>query len=326
MNVVLQSLLACSPFSQLLTKLDRAILPNNAKVLKKFIQLRKEFKVIDANANHVTNLPPVDPAAFRPLLKKFNPRSETNHVYQEDAQEFLNFVLNHMHEEFGQIFKKQTSEKVEEDTGGEWLQVGKANKTAIVITKEEQFTESPITDIFGGVLRHSLKRSNSKASVSLQPFFALHLDIQDPEVNTIEEAIEYMTLKEHVEGVTDQKTQDQVSASKETLFEKTPRILILHLKRFSFSEKAKKISKMIQFPVNLNLKPSLFGKTVPQRSYRILSVVSHIGKSAANGHYTCDVRVKGGNFVRFDDARYYSVKQTEVLEAEAYLLFYELQR
>lgn len=45
--------------------------------------------------------------------------------------------------------------------------------------------------------------------------FKLKIEIstwKDPDVNKIEEAIEYMTLREHVEGVTDNKTQDQVTS------------------------------------------------------------------------------------------------------------------
>jgi len=327
LNVTLQALLACMPLSQLLLKLDKAILPDRAKTLKKFVRLRKEFKIIEANAPApLVNAPALNPTAFHALLKKFNPKFEHAHSYQEDAHEFLSFILNHMHDEFCHILRtqqKQESGKSEEDDG-EWVEVGKANKTAVIVTKEKQFMESPITDIFGGVLRSSLKRPNSKASVSLQPFFTLHLDIREDHITNIEDALHYMTEKEHVDGVTDSRTQSEVSASKENLIEKLPKILILHLKRFSFSSGTQKISKHIEFPINLNLKPNLFGKTIANRSYRILSVISHLGKTAANGHYTCDIRVKGGTFVRYDDARYFSVKQTEVLESEAYLLFYEL--
>ena len=43
---------------------------------------------------------PFTPNYLFELLKKFNPKHGFEHVYQEDAQEFLNFLLNEIHEEF----------------------------------------------------------------------------------------------------------------------------------------------------------------------------------------------------------------------------------
>ena len=58
-----------------------------------------------------------------------------------------------------------------------WEEVGPRNQTARVNTTS--FTQSPITAIFGGQIRSTvLARGTKTASVTMQPFHSLQLDIQ----------------------------------------------------------------------------------------------------------------------------------------------------
>lgn len=87
-----------------------------------------------------------------------------------------------MHEEW--LASKQNSKTSgkgpsrESTDSGEWEQVGRKNKSAIILTKESEIHTSPITDIFGGQLRSSVKKHGDKASVTIQPFYCLPLDIE----------------------------------------------------------------------------------------------------------------------------------------------------
>lgn len=156
-------------------------------------------------------------------------------------------------------------------------------------------------------------------------------------VTTIEEALDRFASVESLEGVTDTKTSFGVAASKHMTLERLPRVLILHLKRFSFDEKSQKISDHITFGVNLVLDPSLVSPNLQktsQRKYKLssgndnrvdlLSVITHHGEKTSNGHYTCDIRQKNGNWMRFDDETVYRVSKEEVLDNNAYVLFYDL--
>ena len=43
---------------------------------------------------------------------------------------------------------------------------------------QTSFSESPITEIFGGELRSAVHRQGAKESATMEPFFSLQLDIQ----------------------------------------------------------------------------------------------------------------------------------------------------
>lgn len=51
---------------------------------------------------------------------------------QQDAQEFLTYILDLMHEEFLSFHKKPEAKVPEKDD--EWEEVGKKNKSSIVLT------------------------------------------------------------------------------------------------------------------------------------------------------------------------------------------------
>lgn len=84
---------------------------------------------------------------------------------QEDAQEFLSFVMDQMHDELLKLEGQSSSlnggksslvSSVEDD---EWETVGPKNKSAV--TRTQTFVPSEINEIFGGQLR-SLVRAKGK--------------------------------------------------------------------------------------------------------------------------------------------------------------------
>ena len=117
---------------------------------------------------------------------------------QEDAEEYLGFLLDGLHEEFLSVIKKQKAEGLDAqgspkskktatdfgelkaantDDDSDWLEVGPKNKTAVTRDVRIEGKESPISKIFGGRLRSVVKAQGLKASVTLQPFHSLQLDI-----------------------------------------------------------------------------------------------------------------------------------------------------
>lgn len=83
---------------------------------------------------------------------------------QEDAQEFLSFVMHQMHDELlkfegkvsvGNGGKVSLVSSVSDDDGDSWETVGPKNKTAI--TRTQSFIPSKLSEIFGGKLRSVVK-------------------------------------------------------------------------------------------------------------------------------------------------------------------------
>jgi ubiquitin carboxyl-terminal hydrolase 10 len=97
---------------------------------------------------------------------------------------------------------------------------------------------------FPGLCRSSVKYSNAGMSATLQPFFALQLDIQSPRVQSVVDALRENFSSEQLEGGGSISScqlqqggtdQQQLSSPVLTLsLEELPPVLILHLKRMLY--------------------------------------------------------------------------------------------
>lgn len=239
-----------------------------------------------------------------------------------------------MHEEFLSTEKSEKGKaKVkalnsnDTDSGDEWKQVGRKNKTSIILTKENEFKASPISQIFGGQLRSSVKRQGGKASDTIQPFYCLHLDIEVPQVRSLDDALSLFMSPELLEGYTCSKNNIEVQASKRMTLERLPSVLVVHFKRFSYTEDhALKIEKHVLFPVHLDIKNAFLSHDLPieSRAYSLFAIVSHHGQHLAKGHYTCDIySPKDSEWLHFDDGHVSRVSPKVVQTRQAYLLMYQ---
>lgn len=162
---------------------------------------------------------------------------------QEDAQEFLSFLLNRLHEEMvtcldslnpnfkhtqtnGQSIQQPMSEEPsnsdEKDDSDDWNIVGRKNRAHV--TRKVEFKQSPLSDIFCGQFRSALSQPGvkEKDSLSLEPFFTLPLDIQSDGVRTVQQALEHFVQKEEVFGFTNQETKKEVISSYEKILNFNP--------------------------------------------------------------------------------------------------------
>ncbi|XP_069595577.1 ubiquitin carboxyl-terminal hydrolase 10 [Ranitomeya imitator] len=368
-NATLQALVACPPMYHLMkcipmySKLQRAC--TSTPMIDSFVQLMNEFtnmpviakpKQVAAGEKVVRDIRPG--AAFEPTyiyrLLTLSKSSLSEKGRQEDAEEYLGFVLNGLHEEMlslkkllsphndkilnGPELQPATDEDETNQPGDpgegsdeEWEQVGPRNKSSI--TRQADFIQTPITEIFGGHMRSVVYQHSSKESATLQPFFTLQLDIQSEKIRTVQDALESLVARESVQGYTT-KTKQEVEVSRRVTLEELPPVLVLHLKRFVFEKTGgcQKLVKNIEYPVDLEISKDLFSpgvrsKIKGQKTYRLFAVVYHHGNSATGGHYTTDVFQIGLNgWLRIDDQtvkvinQYQVVKQT--VERTAYLLYY----
>ncbi|KAM9510192.1 ubiquitin carboxyl-terminal hydrolase 10-like isoform 3-T3 [Guaruba guarouba] len=182
-NATLQALVACPPMYHLMKSIpmfSKSQRPcTSTPMIDSFVRLMNEF----------TNMP-VPPKAKQALgdkiVRDIRPGAafEPAYVYrlltviksslsekgrQEDAEEYLGFILNGLHEEMLTLKKllsphnekllvsngseAQTAHEEEQDEQGEgsedeWEQVGPRNKSSV--TRQADFVQTPITDIFGG--------------------------------------------------------------------------------------------------------------------------------------------------------------------------------
>lgn len=345
-NSILQALVACPPLYNLLSELSGHIsLNDNRKgtpVIDAMCCFMKEFKHLSPNlrknSKKETNVMIKTDIPFIPtwILKLLNGNnSELMEGRQEDAEEFLGFLLNGLNDEMLELIKLVKNDQdnteaqvsYEDDIEKEWKIMGPKNKGSI--TRRTEFGKTPISDIFGGLLKSKIHRTGEISTENIQPFFTLQLNIK--KIKTVQEALEALLNTHKLEGLTSSKTKEEIEAWQQVLLDELPAILILHLKCFDYkAQGCTKIIKAVEFPIDMKIDQNLLAskpQNQRERQYKLFAVVYHDGKEATKGHYVTDAFHVGYNcWLRYDDASVKTVQEEHVLKPQGsrvpYLLFY----
>ncbi|XVE96263.1 hypothetical protein REPUB_Repub02eG0205800 [Reevesia pubescens] len=103
-----------------------------------------------------------------------------------------------------------------------------------------------------------------------------------------------------------------------------PEILVIHLKRFAYSQYLKnKLETYVDFPIHdLNLS-NYISHVASQSSncYQLYAISNHYG-GMGGGHYTAFVDHGHGRWYEFDDERVFPVSEDIIKTSAAYVLFY----
>lgn len=114
-------------------------------------------------------------------------------------------------------------------------------------------------------------------------------------------------------------------ASKKLDLWRLPEILVIHLKRFSYSRFWKnKLETFIDFPIDdLDLSTYIAQKNSHlSNHYNLYAICNHDG-GMGSGHYTAFVRHGGNQWYEFDDSRVSPIGEDEIKTSAAYVLFYQ---
>ncbi|KAL4928337.1 mRNA-binding ubiquitin-specific protease UBP3 [Aspergillus undulatus] len=347
MNSVLQILVSCVPFYQFLDHIGKRAshsIQSNFPVVDALIMFMKEFRVIDAAEDEEQLRKRLKAAELEQYGEAFVPEfvyevirqlprfRDMRRGHQQDAQEFLGFLLEEMHEECARAAKDSTATNAnstpsDSENGDGWLEVGHKQKPAVTRSSGHISSESPVTKIFGGKIRSEFRVPGNKPSVTLEPYQPLQLDIGAPDVHNIIDALKGLTKSESIQGDFNSARGPNVTATKQVFIETLPPVLILHLKRFQYdsvTHGTQKIWKKVGYPLDLEIPREVFP---PHRrnvmmaqgglpKYRLIGVIYHHGKNASGGHYTVDVRrQEGREWIRLDDTIIRRVKSEDVAEA-----------
>ncbi|KAF9925692.1 hypothetical protein FBU30_004584 [Linnemannia zychae] len=326
MNAILQPLLHCPPFYNLLMQIGRHVahsFKSKTPLVDSLIMFLNEFHV--AKKNQPDYGSPFVPEYVYDALRGLK-RFDSMRGRQEDCQEFLGFLLDGLHEEFFAAMKEKPREietngeaEQEESESGvsedEWMEVtGPKNKASF--TRSTHFSETPISTIFSGHLRSILRIPSRKDSVTLEPFQSMQLDLTPDNVRSIEDALLNSTIPEVLDGFTSSDKGDPVEATKKIFIEELPPVLVLHLKRFIYKDgTTQKLHKQVGYKTVLNLQPEIITPTrrppnpIP---YKLFGVVYHHGRTAAGGHYTCDVLRQNGEWLHIDDTNITVISEADV--------------
>lgn len=146
--------------------------------------------------------------------------------------------------------------------------------------------------------------------------------------NTLDEALNIYFSREQLDN-NDYKCEAckrRVPATKQFTLERPPKVLCVQLKRFSVL--GGKISRHIGFKQTIDIGPYLWrepGESPRQLTYKLMSMVTHMGPSVNCGHYTAVAQVSSGQYYTFDDASVRPISLNNVLNTHAYIMIFEME-
>ena len=344
LNATIQCLLATIPLSQF-------FLDNRWRDFTQKNWKGSNGIMPDLYANLIRNLwrgevQAIRPSSFRQFCARLN--REWGVDRQQDAKEFLDFLLDCLHEDLNINWERsplRPLSTVEEER--------RENTPMQIVSKIEwerysHRESSFISSLFAGQHASRLRCTTcQRTSTTYEAFYSISVEIPRSGRGDIYECLrsycqEEMLSKDEMWKCSYCKCERQ--ATKQITITRAPQVLVVHFKRFSASktESARKVHTPINFPLHgLNIEPYMVppspdpefrdndAATTPPFLYDAYAVMRHLGSSGNGGHYISLVRDAARNCWRkFDDEKATdfdprSLKPEHRLQNEqAYLVFY----
>lgn len=272
--------------------------------------------------NHVVN-PSVFHKEVRKVAKSKN-NDNFSGYYQNDASEFLIFILDIFHE----ACKLNVDMKI---TG---TAQNRLDKMAIECYKEFIRHHEKDYSLFTKLFFHMSVTSNigiqdnKLISQRFQSNFILDVPIPNKTSSTIHDCLQFYfedIILKGENGIIDEKTKSKIDIVQKTSMWNAPPILIICIKRFSYD--GRKNNAFVEFPLdNLDISNFVSGYN-RNKKYKLYGVCNHSGVTAG-GHYTSFVKTKGGDWYLFNDTLITKLDENisnTIITPKAYCLFYELK-
>lgn len=235
---------------------------------------------------------------------------------QNDASEFLLFLIDCFHNSLSREIKFTISGKPENET--DILAI----KCFKMIENSYKNDYSEIWNLFYGVHVSEISRiDNGKIlSQTPEPYFMVDLPIpSDNKSPSLIDCFNHYVDGEIIENYRDE--EENVNIKKKILFWSFPNILAIDLKRFN--NRFQKNQIYINFPLDeLDLSPYVIGYKKESYKYELYGVCNHSG-GVMGGHYTSYVKNANGKWYHYNDTSVAEVSSTEsIISPKAYVLFY----
>ncbi|XP_069734841.1 ubiquitin carboxyl-terminal hydrolase 21 isoform X2 [Phaenicophaeus curvirostris] len=331
MNAVLQCLSSTKPLRDYCLRRDfQQEQPPGSRAPQ---ELTEAFADVIAALWHPDSSEPVNPARFKAVFQKYVP-SFTGYS-QQDAQEFLKFFMDRLHVEINR--KGRRTPSILSDT-----RRTPALEDPETLSDEERANQmwkryleredSKVVDLFVGQLKSCLKcQACGYRSTTFEVFCDLSLPIPKKSFAggkvSLHDCFSLFTKEEELDSenapVCD-KCRQRTRSTKKLTIQRFPRILVLHLNRFSTTRYSiKKCSVFVDFPLQqLNLR-EFASEKAGSPVYSLYALCNHSG-SVHYGHYTAFCRDAAG-WRLYNDSRVSPISENQVPSSEGYVLFYELE-
>lgn len=241
---------------------------------------------------------------------------------QNDATEFLIFVLNLFHESIMRSVNITISGKVKNNK----------DKLALICYKkiENMFTNeySEFIPILYGVQVNCFYNINTSKLVKVHPdpFSIICLPILNTHYSDIYDCFDEYLTEEHMigdDGLIDEKTKKHFDTKKQIIFWSLPDIFIVSFKRFDNHGKKNRFN--LKFPLEgLDMTKYIYGYNKDNYIYDLYGVCNHTGV-CNGGHYTSYIKTQN-KWYHFNDTSVSEIKPNIIVSAKAYCLFYRKRK
>lgn len=287
-------------------------------LIRAFASLLSDMWNEGADSSRALNTGP-----FKAQLQRFAP--VFSGYQQHDAQEFLRKLLEGLHEDVNRVTvkPKPITEDIDDDLDD--------NQKAMESWKRYlRYDDSKIVDMFVGQLKSSLQCSVcGHCSVTFDPFWDLSLPIPSKSGQVrISQCLDLFTKEEVLDGderPTCSKCKERRKMTKSFSIQKFPKVLVLHLKRFSPLERWRgKLSCTVEFPLEGLTLSKYASNSSTSPLYNLIGVANHSG-TTYSGHYTAYCKHPySGSWHEYNDSRVSNISTGRICSPEAYVLFYEI--
>ncbi|XP_053502859.1 ubiquitin carboxyl-terminal hydrolase 2a isoform X1 [Ictalurus furcatus] len=264
----------------------------------------------------------VSPSEFKTQIQRYAPRFVGYN--QQDAQEFLRFLLDGLHNEVNRVTVRPRA------TTEDFDHLSDDEKGKKMWSKYLEREDSKIVDLFVGQLKSSLTCTEcGYCSTVFDPFWDLSLPISKKGYGEVSlmDCMRLFTKEDVLDGdekPTCYRCKARRKCTKKFTIQKFPKILVLHLKRFSEARvRSSKLSTFVNFPMkDLDLREFASDRS-SSAVYNLYAVSNHSG-TTMGGHYTAYCcNPDSGEWYTFNDSRVTPMSSSQVRSSDAYVLFYE---
>ena len=188
-----------------------------------------------------------------------------------------------------------------------------------------------LSSLFDGLLESSVTcQSCNRPSLTRDRYMDLSLDIDQPSITTLADALDHFTATETLRGdnqVYCTRCECKQNADKALRLATAPSILVCHLKRFAIDPhtgRLVRINKHIDVLQRLQIGPymSKVNKARPP-PYDLVAMLVHQGSTCDSGHYVAFVK-HSGEWYMCNDSAVSKVDPATVYRQQAYILMYEV--
>lgn len=284
--------------------------------------------------NDVTS---VRPTSLRRLCARFN--SEWGMDRQQDAKEFLEFLLDLLHEDLNTTWAKPPLRELNAADELARERLPKAYAARVEWYRYIHREKSVIGDLFAG--QHASRlccTTCGNTSTTYEAFWSISVEIPRDRPADLRDCLRSYCSSERLSG--DEvwrcpRCRVEREATKQITITRAPEFLVVHFKRFSAShtERARKVRTPIEFPLHgLDLGPFVLPPTTQEDEdyiiahakdgpaqlgelkadpamngpyiYNAYAVMRHLGSTLSSGHYIAMVKDKfRGCWRQFNDER-----------------------